>query len=786
MSGPHKQLGQVLLEMKLIDQRKLDEALDQQRRVPGTKIGKAMLDMGFIDEVQLTKALCRQFHLPFVDLSRARLSDEVVALVPADVVENFGIVPVKLHQGKLILATDDPMVTFTADDLRFVLNRELTFALTPPTALNNVRAEAYGLGEKVEIKKKRPGEAEEEEDDDAPIIRLVHEVMEQALAQRASDIHVEPMEDRVRVRYRVDGVCYEAHSLDRDLSGPVITRLKVMAKMDIAEHRKPQDGRIAIKLLGRPIDLRVSLVPSTTGESIVMRILDRETGLIDLDTLGFVGDDRDRFDRIIKRPNGIFLVTGPTGSGKTTTLYAALKTLNKPNVKIITAENPVEYLVPGINQAEVRHGIGLDFARILRAMLRQAPNIILVGEIRDKETAEIAIQAALTGHLVFSTLHTNDAPSALTRLIDMGVKPFLASTAVMAVMAQRLARRLCLSCRQPYEPAPGILSVVGIQPGGHSRGGRSTAPWAAGSAASTATRAAWACSSSSPSTGRSASWSTGAAAPWRSGSRRDSRAACGASGRTASARSWPGSPRSTRSCASRGPSSGPMRRQARHRTCKKQGSEAVQPPRRRRPRGILATDLPTGGNEVDCSGERHDQMALLPGDIHKLFDTVVETGASDLHITKGRPPVLRLKGRLRNINVPALSNEDCQALISEIIPPAKAKEFEEVGSADFGFAHEDKARFRVAVFKQKGNAAMVCRLIPNDLLTFEQIGLSDSVIKLLERPRGLLLVTGPTGSGKTTTLATMIDWINQNRDAPHRHHRGPHRVLPPSITEAHR
>ncbi len=461
----HKQIGQILIEMGHLDERKLKEGLEHQKRVPGIKLGKALLELNFIDEVQLTKALCRQFKLPFVDLSRAVLSDAVIELVPRTVVSDFGIVPVKLHQGTLLLATDDPMVTFTADDLRFVLNREVVFALTPPSALNNVRAESYGLGEKVAVKERRRGfEDENVAEEDAPVIRLCHEILEQALAQRASDIHVEPLEDRVRVRYRVDGVCYEAHSLERDLVGPVITRFKVMAKMDIAEHRKPQDGRIAVNLMGRPIDLRVSLIPATGGESIVMRILDREAGLVSLTDLGFIGDDRDRFDRIIKRPNGIFLVTGPTGSGKTTTLYAALKTLNKPNVKIITAENPVEYNLAGINQAEVRHEIGLDFARILRSMLRQAPNIILVGEIRDQETAEIAIQAALTGHLVFSTLHTNDAPSALTRLIDMGVKPFLAATAIMAVMAQRLVRQLCQTCRQPHEPPASLLGAVGLRP----------------------------------------------------------------------------------------------------------------------------------------------------------------------------------------------------------------------------------------------------------------------------------------------------------------------------------
>jgi len=465
MSAAHKQIGQILLEMGHIDERKLKEGLEHQSRVPGIKLGKALLELNFIDEIQLTKALCRQFRLPFVDLSRASIPAKVADLVPKNVVQDFGIVPVKLHDGKLIIATDDPMVTFAGDDLRFVLNRELTFALTPPTALNNIRAESYGLGEKVEIKKKRPGiDDDEDETEDAPVIRLVYEILEQALAQRASDIHVEPLEDRVRVRYRVDGLCFEAHSLDADLAGPVITRLKVLARMDISEHRKPQDGRINIDLMGRPIDLRVSLIPATAGESIVMRILDREAGLVSLTELGFIGDDRDRFDKIIKRPNGIFLVTGPTGSGKTTTLYAALKQLNKPNVKIITAENPVEYHLSGVNQAEVRHDIGLDFARILRAMLRQAPNIILVGEIRDQETADIAIQASLTGHLVFSTLHTNDAPSALTRLIDMGVKPFLVSTAVMAVLAQRLVRKLCPTCRQPHDAPSHLLAAIGVRP----------------------------------------------------------------------------------------------------------------------------------------------------------------------------------------------------------------------------------------------------------------------------------------------------------------------------------
>jgi type IV pilus assembly protein PilB len=464
MATAQRLLGQILVEMGVVDERKVTEAIDYQKRAkPGTKIGQAMVELGFCDEAQVARALCRQFRLPFVDVGRGKLPPQAIDLVPKKIVQDFPIIPVKLHEGKLILATDDPMVTFVADDLRFALNREVSFALTTPTALRAARMETYGVGEKVEpVPTKGGGKGGPPVDEEAPVIRLVQEIMEKALTARASDIHVEPMAERLRVRYRVDGNCFEAATVDRELSAPVTTRIKVLAKMDIAEKRKPQDGRIQIELFGRPIDMRVSSVPGNRGESVVMRILDREAGLVDLEKLGFVGTDRERFERIIKRPNGIFLVTGPTGSGKTTTLYAALKTLNKPNVKIITAENPVEYHLAGINQCEVKHRIGLDFQRILRAMLRQAPNIILVGEIRDKETAEIAVQAALTGHLVFSTLHTNDAPSALTRLIDMGVKPFLVSTAIQAIMAQRLVRRLCLTCRQPLAPEPSMLRSIGL------------------------------------------------------------------------------------------------------------------------------------------------------------------------------------------------------------------------------------------------------------------------------------------------------------------------------------
>ncbi len=285
----------------------------------------------------------------------------------------------------------------------------------------------------------------------------------EASKQRASDIHVEPMEDRVRIRYRIDGLCQEVNAPPKRLQGAVLSRIKILAEMDIAEKRKTQDGRIRIRLGEKELDIRVSALPATHGESMVMRLLDKETGLVGLEQLGFHPEDYKRWKALIKRPNGIILVTGPTGSGKTTTLYAALKELNRPDVKIITAENPVEYNLAGINQAQVKANIGMTFQRILRAMLRQAPNIILVGEIRDPETAEIAIQAALTGHLVFSTLHTNDAPGALTRLIDMGVKPFLVASSIQASMSQRLVRMLCPQCKEPDpEPDATVLSGLNI------------------------------------------------------------------------------------------------------------------------------------------------------------------------------------------------------------------------------------------------------------------------------------------------------------------------------------
>ncbi len=456
-----KMLGELLVERAGISEEDVQRGLRvcQQQKI---KIGQALLQLGVVDEEQVARALCTQFRLPFVNLAKAKISASVISLLAPDLVEQFQVIPVKKEGNGLIVALDDPDRMLLLDDLRFRSGMEFRCALTTPTAFRAALSDYYGIDASAPDYGGGDADDEEEGDDDAPIIRLVNRILEEALKQRASDIHIEPFAEHLRVRYRIDGYCHVQESPPLHLTPAILSRVKLMAGMDISEKRKAQDGRINIRLLGREIDLRVSALPAYHGESVVLRILDREQGLISLPALGFATEEYQRFLKIIKRPNGLFLVTGPTGSGKTTSLYAALRELNRPDVKIITAEDPVEYNLTGINQCQIRHNIGLDFTRILRAMLRQAPNIILVGEIRDKETAEIAIQASLTGHLVFSTLHTNDAPSALTRLIDMGVKPFLVSTAIMAIMAQRLIRRLCKECKQPFEPTDVELRSIGV------------------------------------------------------------------------------------------------------------------------------------------------------------------------------------------------------------------------------------------------------------------------------------------------------------------------------------
>jgi len=451
-------LGQILVSSGALSEEQLREAQAYQRN-GGIALGEALQKLGFVDDVAISRGTAKEQGIPFVDLDKGKISPAILERVPAEIATEQGLVPLMEKGGKLILAIDDPFKRIIADQMQFMLGCDVACALATPAALKRAIERYYGAsGEEVVA-----ASMGAEDDGDAPIIRLVTGMFSQALDMRASDIHIEPGNAGVRIRFRIDGMLRDMAEHPVHLQAPLISRLKIMASMDIAEKRKPQDGRIGIKIKGRDIDVRASILPSSHGETMVMRLLDRSASLVGLRELGFASDEYDWFQRLIKKPNGIVLVTGPTGSGKTTTLYAALQELNRPDVKIITAEDPVEYHLAGINQVQVNSRIGLTFARILKAMLRCAPNTILVGEIRDIETAEIAIQAALTGHLVFSTLHTNDAPSALTRLVDLGVKPFLVSASVQAVIAQRLVRRLC-ECKSEYTPGDEEIRSVGLDP----------------------------------------------------------------------------------------------------------------------------------------------------------------------------------------------------------------------------------------------------------------------------------------------------------------------------------
>lgn len=447
------------------------------------KITDVLIEKGHVRAEQILQVLGDEFSMPVVDLSRFRPHPSALDSLPREVAQRYHAVPLELNANAIKVAVSDPLDTDTIDSLSHVMQRPVEPVLSMPDEIDSAIERYYGGGgETVQsfLKELNPGEETVEEttekavelvdeqtienEADAPIIRLVQVVITEAFNRRASDIHLEPLEKRFRVRYRIDGVLHEVDGPPKRLQLAVISRVKIMSNMSIAEKRVPQDGRIQLMVGGKQIDLRVSCLPTAHGESIVMRILDKEGLMLGLPELGFLSDDQAIFERLITLPDGIILVTGPTGSGKTTTLYACLNYINRPDRKIITVEEPVEYQINGINQVPVRPEIGMTFGSALRAMLRQAPNVIMIGEIRDLETAEIAINASLTGHLVFSTLHTNDAPSAVTRIIDLGIKPFLVSTALRAVMAQRLVRRICGHCRASYTPEPREIQMLNLEP----------------------------------------------------------------------------------------------------------------------------------------------------------------------------------------------------------------------------------------------------------------------------------------------------------------------------------
>lgn len=461
-----------------IGESQLEEARNMAANL-GIPVEDALVRLGYISAADLGQAQAAEFGYEYLELEGRQIPNAVIELVTESMARENIVIPIESDGDSVVIAMHNPNNIEVIDKLRFVLNREIRPVMAPMEAIQAAINRHYGQSETESVDSmiseftetqidftavEAAAAMQGDEDDSAPIIRLANLIISEAVKERASDIHIEPFEDRVRIRYRIDGVLLERDSPPKRLLGALVSRFKIMGKMDISEKRRPQDGRIKTRSGNKEFDLRVSILPTNHGQAVVMRILDRDNIKVGIRSLGFSDDNYRTFQNIIRRPNGIFLVTGPTGSGKTTTLYSALGELNRPDRKIITAEDPVEYYLPGINQVEVRHNIGLDFARIIKAMLRQAPNAILVGEIRDTETGEMAIQASLTGHLVFSTLHTNDAPGAITRLIDMGVQPFLVACSLMAVMAQRLVRVVCPKCKEPYQPSPEEVDVFNITP----------------------------------------------------------------------------------------------------------------------------------------------------------------------------------------------------------------------------------------------------------------------------------------------------------------------------------
>jgi general secretion pathway protein E len=470
-------LGQILLEAGHTTLETLERALGRIRGT-GERLGEALVAMGAVGSEDVLRALAAQANLPFVSRDELPTSLPILKNLSPQYLRQYRVCPVSIDGNILTVATADPTNLLLLDDLRQSLAMQVKVVVAAPEgileAIDRTYAGAATPLQRIVEGMEDAGPAGEGDEDvnhlrdmafEAPVVRLVNLIIENALGGEASDIHLEPFEDSLRVRYRIDGVLYDQEAPPRRLQAAVTSRIKIMAEMNIAERRLPQDGRIRVVLHSRRVDIRVSTVPTVYGESIVMRLLDRSTIFLPLERLGFAPEAQERLERLITLPHGILLVTGPTGSGKTTTLYAALDKINAPDKKIITIEDPVEYQLKGVNQIPVKPKIGLSFATGLRHIVRQDPDVIMVGEIRDLETAEIAIQAALTGHLVFSTLHTNDAPAAIPRLQDMGCEPYLVSSVLEGVLAQRLVRRICAACREPYQADSSDLVALGLSPG---------------------------------------------------------------------------------------------------------------------------------------------------------------------------------------------------------------------------------------------------------------------------------------------------------------------------------
>lgn len=464
----------IFLASKELSKVQLDE-LNETHLHTGKSLADAIIDSGLVEKSKLLEIVAAYLNYEYMPIPPQTIPEQTYRQLRANLARTYGVVPIKVSDTSITLIAKDPFNNAIIDDLTFTLNKDVELAVMDPDAVENLIVQCYGeentsiddlLSEISEVNFDEEGGVDDIANmaNETPIIRFVNLVLQQAIRDKASDIHFEPFEDQFRIRYRIDGALYEMAPPPKSLAMPVISRVKVLANLNIAETRIPQDGRIKMTISGRPVDLRVSTLPTQFGESVVLRVLDKSVVSLDLENLSMTDEIKSNIRRLVKMPNGIFIVTGPTGSGKTTTLYSALREVNTVDIKILTSEDPVEYEIDGIMQVQINHQVGLDFARSLRAFLRQDPDKIMVGEIRDLETAQIAVQASLTGHVVLATLHTNDSPGAVTRLMDMGLEPFLIAASLEGVLGQRLVRKICTSCRTAYEPDQEMIERLGVDP----------------------------------------------------------------------------------------------------------------------------------------------------------------------------------------------------------------------------------------------------------------------------------------------------------------------------------
>lgn len=484
MKKSREKLGEILIKEKLITEEQLEKAIEVQKK-EGKRLGETLINLGILTEKDIVIALAKQLSIPYASYSKGLLkpaeNQDLAKLIPEDYARRNLLLPISKHMNSLTVAFMDPLDLITIDNLKRMTNCEINPIIATKSDLQRAIDEFYGkedllrdaISDSYELEEFKAERASQEEElsldelisqaEEAPIVKLVDLVLMQAIKDRASDIHLEPFKSKINIRYRIDGVLYEIPPPARHLMPAIVSRIKILANLDIAERRLPQDGAFLVKVENRNIDIRVSTIPAIHGEKVVMRILDKSATPLDLGELGFQPIELENFRKAIISPHGLILVTGPTGSGKTTTLYAALNEIKSPHKNITTVEDPVEYRLEGINQVQIKPSIGLTFAGALRAFLRQDPDIIMVGEVRDLETAQICIRASLTGHLVLSTLHTNDAPSAISRLLDIGIEPYLISSSLILVAAQRLVRRLCPECKEAYETTPSLVKEYGIK-----------------------------------------------------------------------------------------------------------------------------------------------------------------------------------------------------------------------------------------------------------------------------------------------------------------------------------